>query len=134
MPHPSIKTTRAFSPTKMYVIDSCVKGHHVSKHFWTPTIGETFVCKREPENPTDAYAVAVMANSIVVGHILYFPRRSFELEAFSFSKLSTFLFAQRSSSSVRNGTFDGTAQLTDYIYIGGFYFGGLLPKPPIRQI
>ena len=53
----------------MYIIDSCVRGHHVSKHFWTPTIGETFVCKREPENPTDAYAVAVVANSIVVGHV-----------------------------------------------------------------
>ena len=70
MLHPSIKTTRAFSRNmEMYVVDSCVRGHHVSKHFWTPTIGETLVCKREPENPTDAYAVAVLANSIVVGHV-----------------------------------------------------------------
>ena len=66
MPHPSIKTMRAFSRT---IIDSRVKGHYVSKHFWTPTTGETFVCKWEPDNPTDAYAVAVMANSIVVDHV-----------------------------------------------------------------
>ena len=52
-----------------YSVDSCVRGHHVSKHFWTPTIGETLVCKQEPENLTDPYAVAVMANSIVVGHV-----------------------------------------------------------------
>ena len=62
-------TTRAFSRNmEMYVIDSCVR-HHVSKHFWTPTIGETLVYKREPDNPTDVYAVAVMVNSIVVGHV-----------------------------------------------------------------
>ena len=54
---------------EMYIIDSCMKGYHVSRHFWTPTIGQRFVCKREPENPTDAYAVTVMANSIVVGNV-----------------------------------------------------------------
>ena len=71
MPHPSIKTMRVFSWTiKMYVINSCVRGHHISKHFWTSTIGETFVCKKEPENLTDAYAVAVMTNSIMVCHVL----------------------------------------------------------------
>ena len=49
MPHPSIKTERAFLWTvEMYVIDSCVRVHHVSKHFWTLTIGETFVCKGNP--------------------------------------------------------------------------------------
>ena len=52
----------------MYLIDSCVRGLHVSKHFWTTTIGETIVCKREPEK-LYAYAVAVMANSIMVGHV-----------------------------------------------------------------
>ena len=53
MPHPSIKTTRAFSPWRRTVgYKQCVSRHHVSKHvhFWTPTIGETF----EPENPTKA--------------------------------------------------------------------------------
>ena len=70
MPHPSIKTTRTFSQTMdTYIIDSYVRGHHVSKHFLDPDLEEKFVCKREPENPTDAYAVAVMVNSIVVGHI-----------------------------------------------------------------
>ena len=56
--------------TDMYVIGGCVRGHHISKHFWTPTIGKMFVCKREPENAKNVYAVAVIANSIVVGHLL----------------------------------------------------------------
>ena len=53
----------------MYVINSYVRGHLVSKHFWTSTIREMFVYNGEPRNPTDMYAVAVMANSIVVGHV-----------------------------------------------------------------
>ena len=53
---------------EIYVIDSSVRGHHVSKHFLTLPIGETFACKREPLNLTDVYSVAVMENSILVGH------------------------------------------------------------------
>ena len=66
MNHLSIKTMLAFSRNMdMYVIDSCVTGHHVFKHFWTPTIGETLLCKREPEKHSDAYAVVVMANMVL---------------------------------------------------------------------
>ena len=36
-------------------------------------IGRTLVCKTEPENPRVVYAVAVMVNSIKVGHV---PRKS----------------------------------------------------------
>ena len=37
-------------------IDSCVRGYHVSKGFWTPEVGEELACQR---NPNDVYAVAV---------------------------------------------------------------------------
>ena len=36
-----------------------------------PDHRRTFPCKREPENRTDAYAVEVMVNSIVVGHVYW---------------------------------------------------------------
>ena len=40
MTHPSNKTMCAFSRTmEMYVMDRCERRHHISKHFWTPTIG-----------------------------------------------------------------------------------------------
>ena len=35
-----------------------------------PDHGENARLQREPENPTDTYAVAVMVNSIVVGQVL----------------------------------------------------------------
>ena len=54
---------------EMYAVESYVRGHHISKHFWTLTIKETLISKRGPEKATDPYAVAVMANSIMVGHI-----------------------------------------------------------------
>ena len=40
----------------------------VSKHFWISTIGETFICRGELENSTDAQ-VAMAANLIVVGDV-----------------------------------------------------------------
>ena len=39
---------------------SCVRGHHVYQHVWTPTIGEELQCAREESNDKDPYAVAVM--------------------------------------------------------------------------
>ena len=38
--------------------------------FGSRPLEKHFVCKKEPESPTDEHAVAVMVNSIVVGHIL----------------------------------------------------------------
>ena len=52
-----------------YEVRSCVRGHHVFKSVWNPIIGQQLVCKRETNNPTDVYAVAVMRGSTVVGHV-----------------------------------------------------------------
>ena len=51
-------------------IDSCVRGHHVSKDYWTPALGKELTCQREEGNPYDVYAVAVKTDAgIVVGHL-----------------------------------------------------------------
>ena len=47
----------------------CIRGYHVYKENWTPVIGETLTCKREPSNAYDKYAVAVIKNERVVGHL-----------------------------------------------------------------
>ena len=39
-----------------FAFGSCVRGHHVSKEFWTPNVGE-LSCQREEDNPNDPYAV-----------------------------------------------------------------------------
>ncbi len=49
--------------------ESCVRGHHVFKTTWTPTIGEELDCKREHSNTFDPYAVAVKRRNAFVGHI-----------------------------------------------------------------
>ena len=51
-------------------VESCIRGHHVYRSIWTPTIGEQLSCKRELVNEKDPYAVAMIRDrTTVVGHI-----------------------------------------------------------------
>ena len=47
-------------------IDSCIRGHHVSKTFWSPTLGEELSCERENGNLADPYGVAVLKDAVTV--------------------------------------------------------------------
>ena len=72
-----------------YSFDSLVRGQHVYKEEWTPIVGESLDCKREPLNVKDANAVAVMRDGKVVGHV-----------PLSFSRyISQFLLIDSSSAS-----------------------------------
>ena len=51
---------------EMYEVDSCVRGHHVFRGIWNPTIGKQLVCKREASNTQDVYVVAVMRGAHTV--------------------------------------------------------------------
>ena len=53
----------------VYEMESCVRGYHIYKDIWTSVIGEDLLCEREPFNSVDRYAVAVLKDDIVVGHI-----------------------------------------------------------------
>ena len=52
-----------------YSFNSLVRGHHVYKDEWTPTLGESLNCVREPLNEKDKNAVAVMRDDKIVGHV-----------------------------------------------------------------
>ena len=58
----------------MVEIESCVRGHHVYKAMWKPTLNEELNCYmymyKEEDNPHDPYAVAVTKgdSKMVVGH------------------------------------------------------------------
>ena len=52
-----------------YEINYCIRGFHVYNTVWTPVIGEELICRREPSNAMDPYAVSVIKDSIVVGHL-----------------------------------------------------------------
>ena len=48
---------------------SVIRDHHNCKRIWTPELGEYSVCEREPTNVNDRYAVAVVKDDIIVGHL-----------------------------------------------------------------
>jgi hypothetical protein len=55
--------------------DSCIRGFHVYKDVWNPVVGETLNAEREKklDNPADKYAVSVMKDGNIVGHV---PRKN----------------------------------------------------------
>ena len=52
-----------------FFIESSMRGHHISKDFWTPVIGESFQCELEVGNRFDRYAVMMKKDSRVIGHV-----------------------------------------------------------------
>ena len=54
-----------------FSIESTVHGHHVYKESWSSSIGEELTLSAQPEsdNVFDKFAVAVLRDNIIVGHI-----------------------------------------------------------------
>lgn len=54
-----------------YTLNSCIRGYHVYKDIWNPSIGETLLGKPEFGNIHDPYAVAVVSSTVdtIVGHL-----------------------------------------------------------------
>ena len=48
----------------------CVRGYHVYKTIWAAAVGEVVICRREPTNSADRYAVAVLKEETIIGHLL----------------------------------------------------------------
>lgn len=55
--------------TNNWEMESYVKGYHVYRSFWTPIIDEILETRRQPENQMDKYAVCVLKDARVVGHL-----------------------------------------------------------------
>ncbi len=52
-------------------LDSVIRGHHVYKRIWTPTVGEQLQLR--PDNESDLRAVAILKHGVIVGHL---PRKT----------------------------------------------------------
>ena len=48
---------------------SCIRDYHIYKDIWSSTVGEHLICEREMLNSTDRYAVAVLKDDIIIGHL-----------------------------------------------------------------
>ena len=62
--------TTNFCIPYVFELQSYVTGHNVYKDIWTPTLGERLSTTTEPENHHDKYAVKVLKENEVVGHVL----------------------------------------------------------------
>ena len=53
-----------------FSVESMVRGYHVYQSIWTPSVGEELLCRKEPGNSHDPFAVAVIdATGNIVGHV-----------------------------------------------------------------
>ena len=59
----------ASSMRSIYKKESMVRGHHSYQKSWTLVIGDVLIVEREEENQHDDYAVTVMKNGDIVGHL-----------------------------------------------------------------
>ena len=53
-----------------YEWPSYVRGYHKYKSIWSPTVGETLRLTTELTNSQDPFAVVVIKDGCVVGHVL----------------------------------------------------------------
>ena len=52
-----------------FSVSSSVRGYHVYKDIWEATEGEVLPCTRELHNLRDPFAVAIMREGVIVGHV-----------------------------------------------------------------
>ena len=53
----------------LFTLESYIRGHHVYHTTWTSIVGEVLPVKRELTNDYDCFAVAVLKDGEVVGHV-----------------------------------------------------------------
>ena len=55
--------------TEALSLSSYIRGYHEYKDLWTPHLGQSLATKAETTNPLDRFAVAVLLDDDVVGHL-----------------------------------------------------------------
>ena len=54
---------------EVLVISSAIRGFHVFKDIWKPSIGDKLTCEREFDDCFDKFAIKVVNNGETVGHL-----------------------------------------------------------------
>ena len=49
--------------------ETVVRSYHIYKDIWEAELQEELECQREAGNPSDHYAVAVVKDAVIVGHL-----------------------------------------------------------------
>ena len=74
-----------------FTIESCVRGHRVSKEFYTRKVNSWLVCQREEGDPNDVYAVAVNTDGTKTVQI----KRNNDLVSFQLHLIINFVLTER---------------------------------------
>ena len=61
------QTTAA--PLVEHCLGSVIRGHHIYKTIWMPYTGERLGVEREGGNTNDSYAVSIIKDDLIVGHV-----------------------------------------------------------------
>ena len=59
--------------------------YHEYRNTWTPIVGEVLQCRMEPDKDVDKYAMAVMNEDRVVGHLMKRKKWKIWQKRYSFS-------------------------------------------------
>ena len=51
-----------------FLFDNMIRGHHIYKKGWTPSVGEVLLLVKEEGNEHDRFAVSVMKDGFIIGH------------------------------------------------------------------
>ena len=51
-----------------FSFDSVIRGHHIYKKVWMPSVGEVLLLVKEEGNEHNCFAVSVMKDGFIVGH------------------------------------------------------------------
>ncbi len=54
---------------ELYERPCCIRGYHEYMTVWTAIRGEIIDCRREPENTKDRYAVSIIKEDTIIGHL-----------------------------------------------------------------
>ena len=63
------RTERVNAMEESFERNCCIRGYHLYKAVWEVAVGELLVCKREPENASDRYAMAVRKEGTIMVHL-----------------------------------------------------------------
>ena len=103
--HAQYKTAGVLLVERMnsFSAQAMVRGYYVYRDVWAASIGELLPCEREVGNASDRYAVAVMKDFAVVGHVQGFARclhiKFQERHAHAQNCQATFIFLIRREQS-----------------------------------
>ena len=52
-----------------FTVEAMVRGYHVYQDIWEAELDEELPCQKEPINIVDPFAIAVMKNGTITGHV-----------------------------------------------------------------